>query len=85
MLLVSYVGVSDALVPNLGSPDRTVSSLEFDVTVPTTKPVTNVARLLHCRSNKLESRSAGGTVFQHHRLETVRAVARQPRAYFPWS
>ena len=42
--------MSDALVPNLGGTDRTVASLEFDVTVPTTKPVTNVAQLLHCRS-----------------------------------
>ena len=36
VLLVSYVGVSDALVPNLGDTDRTVAPLEFDVTVPTT-------------------------------------------------
>ena len=50
VLLVSCVGASDALVPNLGGTDRTVASLEFDVTVPTTKPVTNVAQLLHCRS-----------------------------------
>ena len=50
VLLVSFVGVSDALVPNLGGTDWTVASLEFDVTVPTTKPVTNVAQLLHCRS-----------------------------------
>ena len=50
VLLVSYVGASDALVPNLDGTGRTVASLEFDVTVPTTKPVRNVAQLLHCRS-----------------------------------
>ena len=86
VLLVSHVGVNDALLPNLGGTDRTVAVLGVRCDSPKHETCDKrgaVVALLK-REPAGHSRSAGGTVFQHHRLETVRAVTRHPSAYFTW-